>query len=342
MTAETLAFFRRVGIALHGGSDEGDSGHSILKTATLLGGAVVRSCDPSTDSKRGFAGAAFRGGRAMSSLTSFADNRAVRSRRKQSLKQADNIRRQYRWSDQTVYRWYFWEKEPDLASTLGTMLGGAALLPLAVCGFLWLFTFILPYNIAFWIGVGVIGLLGLTLFFMMYQAWFSKDRRNARSGLYSVAICTLGAFIFLVSVPESPLGVLFSNGSTAGFWEWLLFFLDNLTSVVFLDVPEVYELRLSMVTYDHWLSRATTVVIRVLITIGVLEFIRDIIKSRTRQELFGTVRDCYWYCTDLPATETVKLRCEATLVPRTDSQRLDVDDFIKAFKEEGDEEERNA
>ena len=252
---------------------------------------------------------------------------------------ANEIRRQYSWKDQTVYRWNFWNKDPGLVAILAWLFT-AAIFPLLICGALWLIALVVPNNIAFGVGVvaAVIGLLNVL--FLIYQAWLSDDGRSSKSGLSSLAIGTLGSFIFLVTVPASPLGAAFVNGATASFWDWLLFFLDNLASVVLLDIPEVFDLRLSVVTYESQLSRAMTLTTRIVMTIGLVEFVRDVWRSRQSQQLVGTVRECYFYCADFQNPEDIKVRCEAKLTPLVSYQRLDVMDFIAAFEKEGDAEER--
>ena len=106
----------------------------------------------------------------------------------------------------------------------------------------------------------------------------------------------------------SSLSRGFEGAETASVGQWLLFYLDNLSSVILLDVFDVYGAHMSGIRVHSWDSRALTLLVRFLIIFGVVAMIVMKLQAiQHKRTLYGTVQECYWNCVDVPATKAFRL-----------------------------------
>jgi hypothetical protein len=172
------------------------------------------------------------------------------------------------WKDPTVYQWEVCttdEKKAD--SEFLPALGTAPLMPVVLCLILWLIA-LWSVSVAFWLAVGLGGVFVFDMIQNLRVLWkgATADKLRARSKLTSDAPALLGCLLYLLSSPMSSLSRGFEGAATASVGQWLLFYLDNLFSVILLDVFDVYGAHISGIRVHSWDSRALTLLVRFLIS----------------------------------------------------------------------------
>lgn len=238
------------------------------------------------------------------------------------------------WDGPTVYRWSLWNAQPRTADLILFMLSLGTLVPLAIYGLFWLLSF-LSAPVSFWLCVVVCGIFLLVPFVCTILLFVGqpREKKEARAIIYYSTIVLLSGLLYLLAAPDSPLAASFTNGPGAGLGQWLLFFGDNIASVVLLDIPEVFELRVSDIKYNDWLSRVVTVAIRILITFGLIELLWELVRIHYRKHhIYGTVQEAYWHCIGHPDPVTLTISRDGTLSP-LEPVSCGVLDFLKAYKQ---------
>lgn len=247
----------------------------------------------------------------------------------------------FAWGDDSTYHWTLYASKREISSMIGYFIGIAVAGPLVVYVTFWLIGLI-SKGFAFWLCVAAVALFLLTLVVNAHKAWRHRDpnrRKHAQSLLHYVAVVLLGSLLYLLAARESWLSAGFANSQAAGLGQWLLYFLDNTMSVFLLDVPEVFELRTSQIIHSDWVSRTITVIIRVLITLGLINLFVAYFQSRyQKQQIYGTVQDCYWHCEALPDADDMIVLCNGTITVVPDQREIQVKKFMAALKADADKE----
>lgn len=214
------------------------------------------------------------------------------------------------WDDPTTYQWEVSTTDAQKADKefLSALAMGPAL-PVLLCLILWLIA-LLSDSVAFWlaIGLGAICVIDVIQNLRVLFTGASANKLKAHSKLTADASLLLGCLLYLLSSPMSNLAHGFDGAATASVGQWLLYYLDNLASVILLDIFDVYGIHLSAIRVQSWDSRALTLLVRLLIIFGVLSMIVAKLRAiQHKRTLYGTVQECYWNCVDVPAVKVFRL-----------------------------------
>lgn len=219
-----------------------------------------------------------------------------------TLYDVQSIRQTWRLDDPKVYRWAFQDAEAGIHNFFYCLVGFLISPPLFYLPF-WLLSY-LSTGLAWW----TCAVLTAFVFVIhVCYGWFwlpwSKDHTQAEYVQMRpwMNIALMYLLLILLALPESPLTSGFRNADDAGPFTWLLFFWDNMLSVVLVGLPDVLSLRLSSLAPDDASSRGLTALLRVFFGAGVLELAKIIYQLNwASHDFVGTVRDSYWKTKALP------------------------------------------
>jgi hypothetical protein len=245
------------------------------------------------------------------------------------------------WEDASIYQWTFRNTKKDVAGFIGFLVGAALVFPALIYGFFWLVSF-LSTTVAFWFAFAVTCLFLVVYIYHVGVLWSGKKTQQieARGTGPWIAIATIGALSYAMSAHGSFIAPSFTfdggekgSGMDATPWQWCLFWVDNTMSVVLLDIPEVFELHISTLTYSGFWSRLTTVIMRVLIVAGFIEAFFMCYRSTFMEEQFhGTMQECYWKCEGLPSADEVEVILDGKVELLGRSERIIAQEIIRVFK----------
>lgn len=250
----------------------------------------------------------------------------------------DEIRTQFSWTDPTVYEWTVANPSQDVAEFVGFLLGAAVVFPALLYGALYLMSFVWADG-AFWFAAGLFAIVLIAWVVLFVRGWSSPREALARDDSeHWLPIFGLGLLIYVMTGPGTWLADSFT-GPTDQITEWLAYFADNVISVLLLDIPEVYELRISNISYDDRWSRLATVLFRLLVTAGLVEFALNFYRTRyLEQNTYATVADFYRVCDSLPDEEGMVYTMRGR-VTALDPVEGGVEQFLEAFKPEAEADE---
>lgn len=224
--------------------------------------------------------------------------------------------------------------------TLGVWLVGALFVPMIVFAGLTLLEQLLSRKFAFWVGLAGIGLMLFAMSANLYRSSTGNphQRHKARLENQVLAIVSLGGLFYLLSLPNSDLAQGFGGlGSTRPgmAWAMFLFFIDNFFSVAFFDIPElIFDLHLSLVSYDNPWSRGIVVLIRLLIGFGIINLFVELFRHRHQgDQMIATVKECYSHCAALILVDDMQLRREGKLVLLPNAREIAVAEFLELLKD---------
>jgi hypothetical protein len=241
----------------------------------------------------------------------------------------------YDWEDPEVYRWQLTsnEESDEYTGAVGGFIVGT-LMPIFLCLGLWLVGLV-SAALAHWTAVGF-AVLFVPVLVSDLWGMFRGDRlrrlRASQEVVYA-GMLLLGCLLYLCFSPLSTVKHHFENGADAGLWQWLLFYIDNINSAVFFDVFDIYEIQFSSVAPHDDSSRLLTLFLRLLITVGVVWLVTQAAQAfRSKSDLDGTVRECWWHCEGLMRRpEHFRVHRVGRMVPLTEPPVYDVPELIASF-----------
>jgi hypothetical protein len=254
------------------------------------------------------------------------------------------------WDDQQIYKWLICGSKKSvplfalslIAITL-IVPASAYLLMLPLMIFL-SFVLAIPVSlfggvserslevIKLWTGIGVMIILIVITLYFLWLAWKGSGRKElkAQSHLHELLTTSIGVVAFVMS---NLIGAGF-RGHVESFGQWLLFFIDNFFhSVLFLDIPEIFDFRLSDIEPHTWYARFATVLLRFFISAGLIDSFW-VFYQRTfyKENFYGTVKDCLWKCQSLLDRSSLQLKREGKVEPFAQSEGfVNVVDFVEAL-----------
>lgn len=85
---------------------------------------------------------------------------------------------------------------------------------------------------------------------------------------------------------------------------------------------------------QDWLSQSLTVLVRLLITVGLVELILEYYRTRFfKQHFYSTVQECYYHLSAFPDPSQLQLRCEGRVTALPEAREFPVTQFVDAFKQ---------
>lgn len=250
------------------------------------------------------------------------------------------ISKQFDWDDPTVYEWtlrmgkygrYLLFKSHNLLFIIIPLA-----VPILTYLLLWLIS-LLSKGVAFWLGFAALLFWICLCIQPMWKTWRGTtfQRTQARHFLLIAYTAFLGTFAYVISSPASFLRSGFSSDIYPGFWEWLLFFVDNFLGVISFGTLEIFGLGFSDITPNIWYTQLVTVLFRLSILGGVITVYLQIYRLYFRVQRFqGTIKEC-WVRIEPLTTIGARLRREGKLDYSQPSKTMEAVSFVVAFIEKG-------
>ncbi len=239
----------------------------------------------------------------------------------------------YDLDDTTIYQWRIWKPERNLFGAIFLLMFMALAIPAMPFGILYAISFMSLSTAVYvaWVAVGIAVFTVGVLLYISFTGTREERIKNA-TGLFSTATFTLGAVHFLLTFDEPATWTGFKGAGGATVWTWGVFLFDNFLGVVLLDIPDVYNWHLSAIRPESQFACFLTVVIRVLITIGLVEMILAMYRTElSEQELFGTVRECAHFCDAIIGPKDLVLSRTGKVESATDPPAVKVTEFLEAM-----------
>lgn len=252
------------------------------------------------------------------------------------------IEKSFQWDDGTVYQWGVWSTKKEMSTLIGFFVGAALLVPAILCLIFWLISFASD-AVAYWIAYAFTVLFLIGLVSEIVKSWTGKKKEQikARGEMLYFAIASIGGLFYMLNSSESHFSDGFINGVNASVGQWILFFLDNTLSVILLDIPELFDIHTSDIRHQDTASRIVTVILRLLITIGLIRLIIELYISKySNTVVHYTVSELYWHCKSLPDSDDMVLQKSGQVMPITNMGSFVVNDFLNHFKEIAEAEEK--
>jgi hypothetical protein len=240
------------------------------------------------------------------------------------------------WDDENIYQWQVLVTKKDVGETIGYIIGAGLVCPAVVYVVLWGVS---------WVSASVasgLAYAGFVLFLVVYanelRLLFSGNARNRLQSEWNGAACAvfcIGFIIYILASPNSVVGADFHlPDPRPELGGWLLYLLDNTLTVILLDVPDVLlKWKLSDITPNGWVSRATVILFRFLVTAGLIQVafltIRQILEDRP---FYGTVRELFWRCEHLPSPEQTRVTMQARIDVNVVHPSFMANQFLDAFR----------
>lgn len=246
---------------------------------------------------------------------------------------AEDVRRRFSWTDPTVYEWTLGNSKRDVSEFVGFLIGAMLVFPGIVYGVLWGLSWMWATG-AFWLAAAAFAITLVAWVVLFVGSWVGPRESLARddSELW-LPVFGIGLLVFLMMGRESPVLASFS-GPTDELLPWAAYFFDNVVSVLLLDIPEIYDLATSEIAHDGWLSKLATVLFRLLVTAGLLEFALTYYRTRyLEQRTYATVAEFYAVCKALPDEEDMVYTMKGRVTP-LDPVEGGVEAFLEAFEAE--------
>ena len=248
-------------------------------------------------------------------------------------------------NDITVHEWTLsYVKDDDTMSNLTSAVITTLVAPLVLLIFAWAIG-LLSTGVAFWISI-----ILFLAFLSSFASLLNRVRKERQSGqfreakdVYYTGACLVGLMLFLFSIPIFGQRIGFHYENEANLGQWILFYFDNLTSVVFLDGFDLYEIHMSKVRVDSPASRLLTFLFRVFITFGVVVVLRVGVTAMRRRNVFrGTVQECFWYCEALPDSDDMVVQQTGTVRMYDNPKAVPVKLFLDHYKPQFDPEKADS
>lgn len=160
-----------------------------------------------------------------------------------------------------------------------------------------------------WGSIVIMSIIILAAIYFALLAWRGKRKGafQAQSHLHELLVSSLGVLTFIITGPFKD-GF---QGGTESFWQFYLFYIDNVLRVTLLDIPEVFDLRLSSIRPTSWYAQLATATLRVLIAAGLVSFLWEVYeKSFHKSVFYGSVQQFFWKCENMLDIHTLQVRRE--------------------------------
>lgn len=268
----------------------------------------------------------------------------------------DNLKSMFYWNDLATYRWVIAVSKGGMLSRIGPVIGPALIIP--AISYVLTVVLILFLAIIYSIFVSVIGVarfggedkmaahfklwsgMAITIvliaatvyFFLMMCKGSLKKKAQARSHLDELLTTSIG----IMACVMSNLTASGFSGSVNSFIQWLRFFGDNALRAVLLDIPEIFDIRLSDIEPHAWFAKLGTVFFRFLIFTGLVEFVWLIYKRMFRREIvYGTVKELFWKCQNMLDRDSLLLKREGKVdFFKSSEPTMRMLDFVEALDED--------
>lgn len=248
---------------------------------------------------------------------------------------AAEVQRLFDWDDPATYQWVVRDPEKSIRAFALRSIRGSLTKPIVMYLILWLISFA-SQAVAFWLGVAHILIALPSLVLWNWLAGIGKPGVRVMATYFraSISIAAVGTIAYVLSSPASFLRGGF-EGDVDSLSQWLLFFADNLFSVFLLDIPEVFHLKLSGIEPGAWYAGAATVLFRLSMVLGVVDYVWMVYRSEFQEQRHHcTVSDFWNVCVTLPDPKEVVFRREGKVETASHSELIVPQDFIDAFREE--------
>jgi len=278
----------------------------------------------------------------------------------QPYKNMESLRKTYHWTDPNEYQWVLYDSTRHILSRVGPVIGLALIIP-AISYVLTVVLILLlamiysvlvsvigvarfggedrmAANFKLWSGIAItIVLIAATAYFFWLIFWLmwkgsSKKRVQAQSNLHELLTTSIG----IMACVMSNLTTSGFSGSVDSFIQWLRFFGDNAFRAVLLDIPEVFDVRLSDIEPHAWFARLGTVFFRFLIAAGLVDMLWVVYRRMFGREVVsGTVKDLFWKCQNLLDRDILLLKREGKIdFSKSSEPAIRVVDFVEALDED--------
>ena len=247
------------------------------------------------------------------------------------------IKEMFDWNDAVSYKWVL--KSPGntkLTAIFKLIL--FILIPTIIYLILYLISLLslkLAFYIAFVLFIIWFAYIAISLFsiFTGNQAMKDKSRAYMRSQTF-VFIALLA---YVISSPVSFFAQGFSTVpsiATISVLEWIKYFLDNTISVISIGIFDIFDINLSNITPISKGAKAMMFLFNIVLAIGIVEAFIDTYRKRKDEEFFGTVKEFYYRCDNLPIATKFKARLEGAYTKYQDLISFDADNFKTVFIDE--------
>jgi len=240
----------------------------------------------------------------------------------------------YDLADAAIYQWKIWKPKRSLAHAFFMLLFMAVVIPALPFTGLYLIHLASADAAIYaaWAFVGVAIFTIVVLFVVRFTGSREERIKNA-TGLFAIASFSIGAVHFLLAFGGSALTGGFRGADGATSWDWAVYLCDNLLGVVLLDVPDVYNWHISGIRAESHFACFITVLVRVLMTIGLVEMIIALYRTEMQEEEFyGTVRECVHYCDAIIGSDDLVLMRTGAVTPAVEPPVVRVPEFIRVYK----------
>ena len=238
------------------------------------------------------------------------------------------------WDDEKSYKWII--KAPgNVKLTVVFTLLMLLFIPTIIYSIFHIIGLLVPkvsFYIAFVLFLMWLGYVLLSLFSIFTGN--ERMKNKSRAYLKSQTFVFIALVAYVVSSPASFLSHGFateSNIATIGVFEWIKYFLDNLFSVIFIGIFDIFDIKLSEITAITNGARAMMFLFNIVFTIGILDAIIAAYQTRKDEEFIGTVQDFYHKCDNLPSRSRFDIKFDGVYSKFEKSIFFNAADFKTLF-----------
>ena len=247
------------------------------------------------------------------------------------------IRKTFNWEDENSYKWVI--KAPgNVGLTVFFTLLYLIFIPTIIYSLLYLIGLLsekVSFYIAFvlfilWLGYIVLSLLSVF-------TGNETDKNKGKAYLRSQSFVFIALVAYVISSPVSFWSLSFitvPGVEQIGVIEWIRYFLDNIFSVVFIGIFDIFNINLSDITPITWGAKAMIFLFNLVLAIGIIDAIIEAYSNRKEEVFFGTLQEFYFRCDNLPVKFRFDICLEGIFSKIEDTISFDARNFVDAFVEE--------
>jgi len=239
---------------------------------------------------------------------------------------SDNLEDKFDWNDPAIYQWVMsgTREGKNIPLFILTVIAIAHVVP--ACAFIFTvfgyFVLLVVFDFVFrlsperawpavfgWGSIVIMSIIILTAIYLALLAWRGKRKSGfqAQSHLHELLISSLGVLTFIITGPFRG-GF---EGDIESFWQFYLFYIDNIVRVALLDIPEIFGFRLSSIRPISWYTQFATATLRILIAAGLVSFLWEVYERTFHKGVFyGSVKQFFWKCENMLDRDTLQVRRE--------------------------------
>ncbi len=243
-------------------------------------------------------------------------------------------REQLAFDDDRIYEW---EIVPAAAPRLAWMTMPVSFLGIGAgtYGIAWLIG-LLSQEWATWLASAGAVICFLTSLWALARSIFGNSAQGIEGATVARNAAVMSIALLMYALVTGAGSEDFANVESAGPGQWALYLIDNALIVILADLPEVYAWSLSEIQAKTEFGQLVGALVRVLITLGVIDVAIRVVRAMTGDNaFFGTVADMYWQCMDVQPVGSVARRV-AHVVPDEAPLEFDLEQVLEAFREEGE------